>query len=354
MNQAATYVPTNPLIVQSDKTVLLETANARFEEARDALSLFTELVKSPEHIHTYRITPLSLWNAAALGLRPEQVKETLLSLSKFALPQNVLADVDELMGRYGRLKLIESGDAMWLVTDDDALLEEVVRQRKIARLLIGGIQDDRVRVRPEERGELKHALIQLGFPLAVQATLALQLPAWPFALALLLCLLVFGAVFRSRVPLWLSGRRVQRSLCARLPAHIRHVVDLGAGTGGIVLAVARARPEARVLGIEWALLPWLFGQARLALAGYRGSWRWGSLWEADLRGVDLAYAYLSPAAMPQLWGKACAEMPRGSLLVSYRFAIPGVPADMTWPVEGQRDRDDVLYVWRLPGAQTTG
>lgn len=197
-------------------------------------------------------------------------------------------------------------------------------------------------------------LIQLGFPLAVQATLALQLPAWPFALALLLCLLVFGAVFRSRVPLWLSGRRVQRSLCARLPAHIRHVVDLGAGTGGIVLAVARARPEARVLGIEWALLPWLFGQARLALAGYRGSWRWGSLWEADLRGVDLAYAYLSPAAMPQLWGKACAEMPRGSLLVSYRFAIPGVPADMTWPVEGQRDRDDVLYVWRLPGAQTTG
>lgn len=197
-------------------------------------------------------------------------------------------------------------------------------------------------------------LIQLGFPLAVQATLALRLPAWPFALALLLCLLLFGAVFSSRVPLWLSGRRVQRSLIARLPAQTRCVVDLGAGTGGIVLALARARPEARVLGIEWALLPWLIGRLRLALAGYRGGWRWGSLWDADLSGVDLAYAYLSPAAMPRLWDKACAEMPRGSLLVSYRFAIPGAPADMIWPVEGQRDADDVLHVWRLPGAQTAG
>jgi DNA excision repair protein ERCC-3 len=164
MNQATIYVPTNPLIVQSDKTVLLETANARFEEARDALSLFTELVKSPEHIHTYRITPLSLWNAAALGLKPGQVKETLVGLSKFAVPQNVLADVDELMGRYGQLKLVQSGEGMWLVSEDEALLEEVVRQRKVARLLIGGIEEDRVRVKPEERGELKHVLIQLGFP----------------------------------------------------------------------------------------------------------------------------------------------------------------------------------------------
>lgn len=197
-------------------------------------------------------------------------------------------------------------------------------------------------------------LIQLGFPLAVQGALALRLPAWPFALALLLCLLLFGAVFSSRVPLWLSGRRVQRSLLARLPAQTRCVVDLGAGTGGIVLALARARPDARVLGIEWAVLPWLCGRIRLALAGYRGGWRWGSLWDADLAGVDLAYAYLSPAAMPRLWDKARAEMPRGSLLVSYRFAIPGVPPDMTWAVEGQRDADDVLHVWRLPGAETAG
>jgi hypothetical protein len=196
--------------------------------------------------------------------------------------------------------------------------------------------------------------IQFGFPLAVQAALALRLPAWSFAAALLLCLLLFGAVFRSRVPLWLSGRRVQRSLVARLPAQTRCVVDLGAGTGGIVLAVARARPELGVLGIEWALLPWLAGWLRLALAGFRGGWRWGSLWDADLAGVDLAYAYLSPAAMPRLWDKARAEMPRGSLLVSYRFAIPGVPADAVWPVEGQRDADDVLYVWHLPGAGTPG
>lgn len=93
------YNPENPLIVQSDKTILLETASPRFEEARDRLSTFAELLKSPEHIHTYRISPLSLWNAAALGLSAAHVKEGLLDMSKYDVPDNVLSEVDDQMAR---------------------------------------------------------------------------------------------------------------------------------------------------------------------------------------------------------------------------------------------------------------
>ena len=93
------FDPTNPLIVQSDRTVLLETANDNFESARDSLSLYAELVKSPEHVHTYRITPLSLWNAAALGLSPEEVKAQLAGFSKYPVPSNLLIDIDDFMSR---------------------------------------------------------------------------------------------------------------------------------------------------------------------------------------------------------------------------------------------------------------
>src|SRR6187455_224575 len=99
------YYPSNPLIAQSDKTVLLEVNNPLYEEARDALARFAELEKSPEHIHTYRITPLSLWNAAAAGLPAAAMVERLTSFAKYPVPQNVIADVYELAGRWGRLRL---------------------------------------------------------------------------------------------------------------------------------------------------------------------------------------------------------------------------------------------------------
>jgi len=159
------YDPTLPLIVQSDRTVLLETANERFEEARDALSLFAELVKSPEHIHTYRVTPLSLWNASALGLTPEKVKEDLDNLSKYQVPSNLLVDIDDYMSRYGRLKLVSDDDnRLFLISEDQLLLEEVIRQRKIQKFLIGDLETGSVEVRPIDRGSIKHALIQIGFP----------------------------------------------------------------------------------------------------------------------------------------------------------------------------------------------
>lgn len=159
------FDPSNPLIVQSDRTVLLETANPKFEEARDALSLFAELVKSPEHIHTYRVTPLSLWNAAALGLKPADVRASLSSWSKYPIPSNILVDVDEFMSRYGRLKLVSEDDGvLWLTSQDPLLLQELLRQRKVEKFFIGPVEHDRVRVDKNERGSIKHALIQLGFP----------------------------------------------------------------------------------------------------------------------------------------------------------------------------------------------
>ncbi len=159
------FDPSNPLIVQSDRTVLLETANELFEDARDALSLFAELVKSPEHVHTYRISPLSLWNAAALGLTPERVKEDLTRFSKYPLPSNLLVDIDDFMSRYGRLKLVTRGeDELYLETDDATLLEEIVRQRKVQKYLIGPASNGSVQVERHDRGSIKHALIQVGYP----------------------------------------------------------------------------------------------------------------------------------------------------------------------------------------------
>lgn len=158
------FNPTNPLIVQSDRTVLLETANPRFEEARDQLSVFAELVKSPEHIHTYRITPLSLWNAAALGHTPDEVKNWLNELTKYPLPSNLLVDIDDFMDRYGRIKLVREGERLFMETHDLTLLHEITRQKLVIPHLIGEPQHNRIEVNPQERGLLKHAMIRIGFP----------------------------------------------------------------------------------------------------------------------------------------------------------------------------------------------
>src|SRR5215472_12772776 len=117
--------PNNPIIVQSDRTILLEADHPLHAEARDALAQFAELEKSPEHIHTYRLSPLSLWNASAAGLTYEQVIAGLSSFSKYDLPPNVVADIHEYMNRYGRLKLIKERDMLLLVSNDTALITEV-------------------------------------------------------------------------------------------------------------------------------------------------------------------------------------------------------------------------------------
>jgi DNA excision repair protein ERCC-3 len=154
-----------PLIVQSDKTLLLEVDHPEAPAARSAIAPFAELERAPEHVHTYRVTPLALWNARAAGHDAEQVVDALVRFSRYAVPQPLLVDVVDTMGRYGRLQLTHSPvHGLVLVALDRAVLEEVLRQKKIAPLLGARVDADTVIVHPSERGHLKQALLKIGWP----------------------------------------------------------------------------------------------------------------------------------------------------------------------------------------------
>jgi DNA excision repair protein ERCC-3 len=160
----ASYEPANPLIVQGDRTLLLETQSARFEAARDAIAPFAELEKSPEYIHTYRITPLSLWNAAAAGLPAAEMVARLQQFAKYPVPSNIVADIHELAGRWGRLRLQLDDGELRLSSDEPALLVELSRHKEIAPLL-GAARGARAYAVPAaNRGLLKQALIAAGWP----------------------------------------------------------------------------------------------------------------------------------------------------------------------------------------------
>lgn len=154
-----------PLIVQSDKTLLLDIDHPLSTECRRAIAPFAELERSPEHIHTYRLTNLGLWNARAAGHDAEQVIDTLLKYSRYAVPHSILVDVAETMSRYGRLRLeADPVHGLILVTTDTAVLEEVIRAKKIAPLLGVRIDAQTVAVHPSQRGHIKQSLLRLGWP----------------------------------------------------------------------------------------------------------------------------------------------------------------------------------------------
>ncbi|GEB11829.1 DEAD/DEAH box helicase family protein [Pimelobacter simplex] len=154
-----------PLIVQSDKSLLLEVDHPQAAECRKAIAPFAELERSPEHIHTYRLTPLGLWNARAAGHDAEQVVDTLLAYSRYPVPHALLVDVAETMARYGRLRLEKHPThGLVLASSDRPVLEEVLRAKKIAGMLGSRLDDDTVAVHPSERGNLKQALLKLGWP----------------------------------------------------------------------------------------------------------------------------------------------------------------------------------------------
>ncbi|WP_183100899.1 DNA repair helicase XPB [Nocardioides pelophilus] len=154
-----------PLIVQSDKSLLLEVDHEQAAECRRAIAPFAELERSPEHIHTYRLTPLGLWNARAAGHDAEQVIDTLLAYSRYSVPHALLVDVAETMARYGRLRLEKHPvHGLVLASTDRPVLEEVLRAKKVAGMLGDRIDDDTVAVHPSERGNLKQALLKLGWP----------------------------------------------------------------------------------------------------------------------------------------------------------------------------------------------
>src|SRR5215218_5937906 len=154
-----------PLVVQSDRTLLLEVDHPDADACRIAIAPFAELERSPEHIHTYRLSPLGLWNARVAGHDAEQVVDALIRWSRYAVPQAVLVDVAETMARYGRLVLeIDPVHGLVLRTNDRPVLEEVLRAKAVAPLVGVRIDPDTVVVPRSERGRLKQALLKVGWP----------------------------------------------------------------------------------------------------------------------------------------------------------------------------------------------
>lgn len=154
----------NPLIVQSDRTILLEVDHPQHAEARDALAQFAELEKSPEHIHTYRLSPLSLWNAAAGGMSANMILELLTQYSKYDIPSNIAVDIREYISRYGRVKLIREGEALLLTSNDAALMAEITHHKRTQPYLLRQLNSHTIQVDASRRGHIKQALIHIGFP----------------------------------------------------------------------------------------------------------------------------------------------------------------------------------------------
>ncbi|MEH0528079.1 DEAD/DEAH box helicase [Streptomyces stelliscabiei] len=154
-----------PLIVQSDKTLLLEVDHEQADECRRVIAPFAELERAPEHIHTYRVTPLGLWNARAAGHDAEQVVDALVQYSRYPVPHALLVDVAETMDRYGRLTLSKHPvHGLVLTTTDRPVLEEILRSKRITPLVGARIDPDTVAVHPSERGQIKQTLLKLGWP----------------------------------------------------------------------------------------------------------------------------------------------------------------------------------------------
>lgn len=159
----------NPLIVQSDLTVLVDLSSPRYAEARDALAPFAELVKSPEHIHTYRISPLSIWNACAAGVAVDDIIGTLTEYSRFPIPTHVATQVRDFAHRFGRVRIERDAkdpeaEHLLVHTSDAVLAEELVHGRQLAPLLDNRVAPTTFRIRHLDRGRIKQALIKAGFP----------------------------------------------------------------------------------------------------------------------------------------------------------------------------------------------
>lgn len=189
--------------------------------------------------------------------------------------------------------------------------------------------------------------IQFIFPLALLVTHRLSLPPLVYLTAFLLLLAVYWTVFRTRVPLYLSGPETWESVCGLLPEHGEfHFVDIGSGLGGLLLHLEKRYPNASLTGIELAPLPWLIGWLRALLARSRVRLLYGDYGLIDLAQFDVAFAYLSPPVMSVLWQKAVAEMRAGTLLLSFEFPVPDVKPDIVVQLE---QHGSILYGWRMPG-----
>jgi len=156
--------PNGAIIVQSNLEIMVEVDNPNYTTARDAIAPFTELVKSPEHLHTYKISHLSLWNAAATGLRAPEVLERLESQSRYPIPPSVVTEIEDYMARYGLLRLKKEDGRLMMESDDKLMFLEICKLRDVEPFIIEYIDDTHVVVDPERRGHLKMVLTNSGFP----------------------------------------------------------------------------------------------------------------------------------------------------------------------------------------------
>lgn len=188
--------------------------------------------------------------------------------------------------------------------------------------------------------------IQFLFVPGLVAMLALEIPPLVYLLVFAVLLVVYWNTFRTQVPLYLSSRPVWQALAEKLPATPFTFADLGCGLGGVLTWLAQARPHGQYCGVEAAPLPFLWSWLRIKLGGH-GNCRvhWGSLWNHDLSGYDVVYAYLSPVPMGELWQKARREMKPGSLFISNTFEVPDQPPDEIIAVDDLHHSH--LYCWRM-------
>jgi hypothetical protein len=187
--------------------------------------------------------------------------------------------------------------------------------------------------------------IELCFPIAIVISIAVQLPPQVYLAAFLFFLVLFWSTFRTQVPFYPSNATVWQSVAALLPqGRSFRFIDVGSGFGGMVLHLARMRPDSEVVGIELAPLPWLCSVVRGRARGSSGRFVRGDYDRVNFGEFDVVFAYLSPAAMPALWQKAHAEMRKGSLLLSYEFAIPDIEPSMTLH---PASNGPALYGWRI-------
>ncbi|MDQ0899994.1 DNA repair helicase XPB [Paenibacillus sp. V4I7] len=156
--------PTRPLIVQSDLSILVETNHPEFETVRGTISRFADLIKSPEHLHTYRITPLSLWNASAAGMPIEEMSNFLQRNAKFGVPPTVLSNIRKYVQRYGILRMENVGNELYLVSDDTVVFKEICAYDSLKMYLEDTRGERAIAISPISRGILKQELVKLGYP----------------------------------------------------------------------------------------------------------------------------------------------------------------------------------------------
>lgn len=192
--------------------------------------------------------------------------------------------------------------------------------------------------------------IQLFFAPAVLLMLSLHIPSGFYLAAFLVMLLVYWSTFHSQVPLYLSSRRVWKTLEELLPAPDANskfkFMDIGSGMGGVLAYLAEVRPDGEYYGVENAPLPFYLSRLRIKLGNHANCHiRWESLWECDLAPYDVVFAYLSPVPMAQLWSKVKHEMRPGSLFISNSFAVPENPPQYSITLDDMHR--STLHIWHM-------